>query len=76
MKMPFGKHKGVELADMPWPYLRWLRRQPWLGAWLAKEIDEELGDRAAAPEGESFEEALEKWKQENTKRERTDSHGQ
>jgi predicted Rdx family selenoprotein len=64
-RMPFGRHAGVELADVPRPYLRWLRRQPWLGAWLVREIDDELNDKAAASDdGESFEEALEKLKQE------------
>jgi uncharacterized protein (DUF3820 family) len=45
--MPFGKHQGVGLTDVPRPYLRWLRRQEWLGAWLgawlARAIDEVLG---------------------------------
>jgi hypothetical protein len=73
--MPFGKYGGVELADVPRPYLRWLRRQPWLGAWLAREIDDELGDKAAAPEDDTFEEALEKWRRENTGNERRATDG-
>ena len=36
-RMPFGKHTGVELEKVPRQYLLWLRRQPQLGAWLAKE---------------------------------------
>ena len=39
MRMPFGKYQDKELTDIPRPYLIWLRRQQWLGAWLAKEID-------------------------------------
>jgi hypothetical protein len=74
--MPFGKYAGVELADVPRPYLRWLRRQPWLGARLAREIDDELSDKAAAPDDESFEEALEKWRRENAKNERTATNEQ
>jgi hypothetical protein len=76
MRMPFGKHAGVELPDVPRPYLRWLRRQPWLGTWLAKEIDDELSEEAAASDEGSFEEALEKLKQENCKNERTPTHEQ
>jgi hypothetical protein len=59
--MPFGKHAGLELTEVPRQYLRWLRRQPWLGAWLVKEIDAVLNGEVAAPSDESFEEALEKW---------------
>jgi hypothetical protein len=43
MRMPFGKYQGVELTQVPRPYLRWLRRQDWVGAWLVKAIDETLG---------------------------------
>jgi uncharacterized protein (DUF3820 family) len=62
--MPFGKHKDVELGKVPRPYLRWLRRQPWLGGWLVREIDLALSGEA----DESFEEALRKWKDENLTR--------
>jgi uncharacterized protein (DUF3820 family) len=63
MKMPFGKYRDVELADVPRPDLRWLRRQKWLGAWLAEEIDGILtGDEKELEE--TFEEALKKWKEE------------
>ena len=27
MAMPFGKHKGVLLADLPGPYLNWFARE-------------------------------------------------
>ena len=64
MKMPFGKHLGVELAAVPRPYLRWLKGQPWLGAWLVKEIDLVLDGEAVGSPGESFEEVLKAWKEE------------
>jgi hypothetical protein len=54
-KMPFGKYAGLELADVPRQYLRWLRRQPWLGPWLVEEIDSVLSGEAVL----SVEEALE-----------------
>jgi hypothetical protein len=43
MRMPFGRYRGMELADVPRPYLRWLRRQAWVGAWLVQAIDDILG---------------------------------
>jgi hypothetical protein len=43
MRMPFGKYYDAELTRVPRPYLRWLRRQQWVGAWLAQAIDETLG---------------------------------
>jgi uncharacterized protein (DUF3820 family) len=30
MKMPFGKHEGVPLHDLPWTYLQWLSEQEWI----------------------------------------------
>ena len=69
-RMPFGRGRDVELEKAPCSYLYWLRRQPRLGAWLAREIDAVLNDRAAAEEDESFEEWLEKSKQEHAKDER------
>lgn len=62
MRMPFGKHAGVELTDVPRQYLRWLRNQPWLGAWLAREIDDVLNGKVEPSSDESFEEVLEKWR--------------
>ena len=63
MKMPFGKHVGLELTEIPRQYLRWLRTQPWLGAWLVKEIDAVLNGEIVASADESFEEILRKWKE-------------
>lgn len=65
MRMPFSKHAGKELTDVPRQYLRWLRRQPTLGAWLAKEIDDVLNGNDVASSDESFEEALKSWEAEN-----------
>ena len=56
--MPFGKYKNVELETIPRSYLCWLRRQEWLGEWLAKEIDSVLSCDA----NKSFEEVLEEWR--------------
>jgi uncharacterized protein (DUF3820 family) len=50
-RMPFGKYGGLRLVDVPRQYLRWLRRQPWLGAWLVGEIDAVLADKAAGDHG-------------------------
>ena len=51
MRMPFGKYQDVELTDVPRPYLRWLRRQEWVGAWLVRAIDENLdGGPTGRPE--------------------------
>ena len=64
MRMPFGKHEGVELTMIPKPYLLWLRGQQWVGEWLLKEIDDVLnGNVVAASEEGSFEEALTNWKE-------------
>ena len=57
MSIPFGKYKGMELADVPQSYLRWLRQQKWVGAWLVRDIDEFLdggpAGRAEATDDES-----------------------
>lgn len=49
MKMPFGKYQDVELTEVPQAYLRWLRTQEWVGAWLVRRIDEVLN---AEPQGQ------------------------
>jgi hypothetical protein len=51
MRIPFGKYQDLELADVPQSYLRWLRDQKWVGAWLVNAIDEILdGGPAGRPE--------------------------
>ena len=42
MLMPFGKHKGEQLASLPEDYLRWLIDQDWLKDDLRNEIDDIL----------------------------------
>ena len=32
-KMPFGKHKGERLGDVPDSYLRWFLNQDWCNDW-------------------------------------------
>jgi hypothetical protein len=49
--MPFGKYQDRQLTEIPRQYLRWLRTRPWLGAWLAQEIDAVLDDSAEATTG-------------------------
>lgn len=44
MKMPFGKHKGKELTEIPKGYLHWLRSQDWLNGWLKNAVAEALGE--------------------------------
>jgi len=31
--MPFGKHKGELMSDVPNGYLRWLSEQSWITDW-------------------------------------------
>lgn len=33
MKMPFGKHKGKSLDEVPALYLLWCSRQKWIRNW-------------------------------------------
>ena len=48
----------------PWPYGRWLRRQGWLGGWLGQGIDDILAGDGPPPK-ETFEEALQRWREGN-----------
>ena len=64
-RMPFGIWKDYELDEVPKPYLTWLRGQPWLGAWLVREINDVLSDETDL----SFEEVLEKCKQQCARKE-------
>jgi hypothetical protein len=31
--MPFGKHRGTPMREVPGTYLMWIRGQPWAGEW-------------------------------------------
>jgi len=31
--MPWGKHQGVKMSDVPASYLLWLYEQPWIKDW-------------------------------------------
>jgi putative quorum-sensing-regulated virulence factor len=66
-QMPFGKYQDQELTEIPKQYLRWLRRQPWLGAWLVKEIDLVLSGETETSSDESFEEVLGSTRQERNR---------
>ena len=49
--MPIGKYQHMQLVHVPRPYLRWLRRQAWVGVRLANAIDDILyGGPAGRPE--------------------------
>ena len=63
--MPFGKHAGLEVSDVPRQYLHWLRQQPNLRGPLVKEIDDVLEGKVVAESDESFEEALKGWESEH-----------
>lgn len=45
MTMPFGKHCGEDIADIPTGYLRWLRDNADLYGELADEVQAELDRR-------------------------------
>lgn len=49
MKMPFGRFKGVELADLPDEYLAWLRGLDDLREPLRSFIEAEWATRTAVP---------------------------
>jgi hypothetical protein len=43
MQMPFGRHKGQEIASLPQDYLEWIRSNLHLTGPVAEEIDRALG---------------------------------
>lgn len=45
MRMPFGKHKGELIEDIPTPYLAWLLRAVNLERWLETAALEEIERR-------------------------------
>lgn len=44
--MPFGKHKGTPLPEVPADYLRWIREKQKVQKWLEKAIDADLNRRS------------------------------
>ena len=65
--MPFGKHKGTPLKDVPKDYFSWLKSQDWLGKWprLAAYIDEAALMENEPPEdqrGDAWEHPLDRLK--------------
>jgi uncharacterized protein (DUF3820 family) len=49
-EMPFGKHKGRPLHDLPGEYLHWLAGRE-LSGWLADAVAAELTRRRLGPDG-------------------------
>lgn len=49
--MPFGKHKGEDICDIPIDYLKWLEEQDWMNERFRKdvqfEIERRTGDRSS-----------------------------
>lgn len=70
--MPWGKHEGTVMGEVPPDYLQWLFRQKWISDWpglhaylrknedaISEQADELNQDRADEREGyESFEDYL------------------
>jgi hypothetical protein len=42
MTLPFGKHRGVEIREVPERYLGWVLEQPWPDTWTKHCVREEL----------------------------------
>jgi hypothetical protein len=49
-RMPFGKHKGEALVDIPTPYLEWLLAECELRDWLLTAVVTELDRRERGEE--------------------------
>lgn len=49
-RMPFGKHKGLLLSELPDGYLGWLFEQADLNGWLASAVEQEYWRRFPPPE--------------------------
>jgi hypothetical protein len=43
--MPFGKHEGILISQVPTPYLRWLLAQAWVEDHTRFEVMDELSKR-------------------------------
>jgi len=59
MLMPFGRHKGEEVADLPRRYLLWLKRTVKLYGDLQEEVEAILSGKSLEPK-ESFDTVLQK----------------
>lgn len=54
MTMPFGKHKGEDLADIPVDYLVWIEENcDWIRDDLREAINDEIKFRSSDPERSS-----------------------
>lgn len=51
MRMPFGKHRGEEVRDLPDDYVEWLAANTKLFGALRQAIRDELEDRGMSTEG-------------------------
>tara|TARA_R110002051_G_scaffold311242_1_gene384931 strand:- start:202 stop:357 length:156 start_codon:yes stop_codon:yes gene_type:complete len=40
MEMPFGKHEGEEIEDLPIPYVKWCLKNLDLDGWLEEELED------------------------------------
>lgn len=52
--MPFGKHKGVRIKDVPRDYISWLLRQPDLDPYLKKAIAPKNSHESGHEDGDSI----------------------
>ena len=42
--MPFGKHEGEEICDLPVEYAKWCLENLDLDGWLEEELESVVGD--------------------------------
>lgn len=52
--LPWGKHQGKRLAEVPTAYLRWLATKPGLSSELREAIEHHLQTTTATPQGQQF----------------------
>jgi hypothetical protein len=45
MRMPFGKHRGKEIRELPDQYIQWILEQEWLRYPLKRQLEDELEGR-------------------------------
>ena len=51
MKMPFGKHKGIDTEDLPLDYLIWMRENLTLNRALSLAIETAINLQVCPPNG-------------------------